>query len=102
MRKPLERPSSVFERPEDGIYRVSAGSLDNEYYDPSNKQRKGHNMKRIIRCVASAARHPVISALGMREFRSGVGMTYNDASKTNAYDSGRELAHLVTRRRWDW
>lgn len=59
-------------------------------------------MKHIIHCAASAARHPRIAALGAREFRSGVGMTYDDPSRSDSYDAGRELAHLATFRRWDW
>ncbi len=59
-------------------------------------------MKHIIRCAASAARHPRVAALGAREFRSGVGMTYGNHALTEAYDAGRELAHIATLRRWDW
>lgn len=59
-------------------------------------------MKHIIRCAASAARHPRTATLGAREFRSGVGMTYDQDTRSDAYDAGRELAHLATFRRWDW
>lgn len=59
-------------------------------------------MTHIARCIASALRHPRISALGAREFRSGVGMTYDDDTRSAAYDAGRELAHLATFRRYDW
>lgn len=59
-------------------------------------------MKHIANCLTAAARHPRIAALGGREFRSGFGMTYDDHTRSNAYDAGRELAHLLTLRRWDW
>jgi hypothetical protein len=58
-------------------------------------------MKHLIRCAALAARHPRTAALGAREFRSGVGTTYDDPSRSDAYDAGRELAHIATARRWD-
>lgn len=59
-------------------------------------------MTHIAQCLAAAARHPRIAARGVREFRSGVGMTYDDYARSDAYDAGRELAHLATLRRWDW
>lgn len=43
--------------------------------------------------------------LGAREFRSGLGMTYDDSPysrRSVAYDRGRDLAHRLTFRRWDW
>lgn len=39
--------------------------------------------------------------LGMREFRSGV-TTHFDYPLIETYDAGRELAHRVTFRKWDW
>lgn len=42
--------------------------------------------------------------LGIREFRSGVGMTYDGSPyspRSVAYDWGREIAHRVTLRHWD-
>lgn len=39
--------------------------------------------------------------LGAREFRSDLGMTYDDDTLTNAYDWGRETMHRITRRRYD-
>lgn len=59
-------------------------------------------MKHIIRCAASAVRHPMTALLGAREFRGGVGMSYDNYARSEAYDAGRELAHVVTFRRWDW
>jgi len=38
--------------------------------------------------------------LGMWEFRCGVTTHYDDPL-INTYDYGRELAHKITRRRWD-
>ena len=59
-------------------------------------------MRHIATVLASAARHPRAAALGAREFRSGMGMTYDNYVLSCAYDAGRELAHMLTRRRWDW
>jgi hypothetical protein len=41
--------------------------------------------------------------LGFIEFRSGFGRTYGDpfTPKSAAYDSGRELAHRLTLRRFE-
>lgn len=58
----------------------------------------------IIKCIGRAVRHPRIALLGAREFRSGMGMTYDDdptSPRSAAYDSGRELAHIATLRRYD-
>lgn len=38
---------------------------------------------------------------GVREFRSDVTTSYDDYGLLVAYDTGRELAHRVTCRRWD-
>lgn len=59
-------------------------------------------MIHVVRCVAAAIRHPRIAALGAREFRSDWGMTYDAPDRSDAYDAGRELAHIATLRRWDW
>lgn len=58
-------------------------------------------MTHILHCLLAAARHPRIAALGAHEFRDGVGMSYDDPAHSEAYDAGRELAHIVTRRRFD-
>jgi len=58
-------------------------------------------MRHVLHCLAAAARHPRIAVLGAREFRSGVGMTYDRYSRSEAYDAGRELAHIATFRRWE-
>jgi hypothetical protein len=58
-------------------------------------------MKHIALCLRYAARHPTIALLGAREFRSGFGMTYEDAARSEAYDAGRELAHIATGRHYD-
>lgn len=39
--------------------------------------------------------------LGMREFRSDLTTSYDDADLVEAYDSGRDLAHRLTLRYWD-
>ena len=58
-----------------------------------------HNNEREHPLMA-ALKHPREAFLGFREFRSGVGMTYEDA-RDDAYDLGRDLAHRLTLRRWD-
>lgn len=60
------------------------------------------NPVRTARLVREALRHPIAAAHGAREFRSDVTRHYEDWDVGIAYDCGRELAHLVTRRRWDW
>lgn len=50
--------------------------------------------------MIEAILHPRTALLGALEFRSGVGMTYEDA-RDEAYDFGRDLAHRFTFRRWD-
>jgi hypothetical protein len=51
--------------------------------------------------IKSALLHPVIAIQGAREFRSSIGMTWDDDAKNEAYDFGRELAHRLTFRKWD-
>ena len=54
--------------------------------------------------VRAALRHPRIALVGAREFKSGIGMTYDNdptSPRSEAYDSGRELAHIITRRRYE-
>lgn len=58
----------------------------------------------FARCIRAAISHPRIALLGAREFRSSCGMTYDNdptSPRSEAYDSGRELAHAVTLRRYD-
>lgn len=58
----------------------------------------------FIYCLRAAAYHPLIAFRGAREFRSGFGLTYDNdpwSAKSEAYDSGREIAHLLTGRRFD-
>jgi hypothetical protein len=40
--------------------------------------------------------------LGVREFRSSLTTSYDDYDLLLAYDRGRELAHRLTFRRWDY
>lgn len=39
--------------------------------------------------------------MGMWEFHSSITTRYEDDRAYDAYDYGRELAHRLTRRRWD-
>lgn len=58
-------------------------------------------MKHFASCLLSAARYPSFALDGAREFRSSVGITYVDPIRSESYDAGRELAHILTLRRWD-
>jgi hypothetical protein len=58
-------------------------------------------VKHLVRCLISAARRPRIAALGVREFRTDCTTSF-DYPELDSYDSGRELAHMVTLRRYDW
>jgi hypothetical protein len=55
----------------------------------------------LAHCIGYALRHPLIAATGAVEFRSGTGITYADPVRSESYDAGRELAHIITGRRWD-
>lgn len=58
---------------------------------------------RLLKMATRFPRHPRIFLLGAREYRSAFGMTYDHpyTSKSVAYDSGREAAHIVTLRKYD-
>jgi hypothetical protein len=58
-------------------------------------------MKRTLNLFRSAASHPRLAAMGAREFRLGFGMSWDDPDKSDAYDAGRELAHIATARKFD-
>lgn len=59
-------------------------------------------MNSVLNPIKSAVLHPGIAFQGVREFRSGLGMSWeDDDTKTEAYDFGRELAHLATFRRFE-
>lgn len=60
------------------------------------------NLIRIAQLLRQAARHPVPAHWGVREFRSDYTRHYHDWDEGISYDCGRELAHIVTFRRWDW
>jgi hypothetical protein len=58
-------------------------------------------MRHVIQCLRYALRYPRLALMGAREFRGSVGMTYGIYEMQEAYDAGRELAHLVTGRRYE-
>lgn len=58
-------------------------------------------MKHLFYVLWYAARRPRLALLGAREFRSAFTTHFNDAEKLESYDSGRELAHMVTLRRYE-
>jgi hypothetical protein len=57
-------------------------------------------MRHLTGVVLWAARHPRVAWLGMREFRTDC-TTHYDYPLIESYDAGRELAHMVTLRRFD-
>lgn len=57
-------------------------------------------MKRLLWLIATAARHPIAATWGVAEFRSDLTRHYDDPVG-ESYDSGRELAHMVTGRRYE-
>jgi len=54
----------------------------------------------LAHCLRNAIRHPRVALLGVREFRGSVTTHVHD-NLIESYDSGRELAHLVTMRRYE-
>lgn len=61
-------------------------------------------VRHVWYCLRAAARHPRVALLGAREFRWSSGVTYDGdptSPRSEAYDSGCELAHIGTLRRWD-
>ncbi len=55
-----------------------------------------------MQALKDVCRHPVIFVRGAAEFRSGMGMTWDDdESKNEAYDWGRETVHRLTFRRFE-
>lgn len=58
-------------------------------------------MKRWLAVLLIGLRYPRTAALGAKEFRGGVGMTYDDPARSDAYDAGREIAHAATLRRYE-
>lgn len=58
-------------------------------------------MSYLLALAATAARRPRTALRGAREYRSDLGMTYDDPARDEAYDAGRELAHVATGRRYD-
>jgi hypothetical protein len=58
-------------------------------------------MFHIYRCILDAAVNPRAALLGAREFRMSLTTSQPDEDSLAAYDSGRELAHIVTLRHYD-
>lgn len=56
-------------------------------------------MRHLIHILRHATRHPREAWLGAREFRLSLTTHIEDEDLAEAYDSGREIAHLVTLRR---
>lgn len=58
---------------------------------------------RTIRLFRYALAHPKTAARGAWEFRGGVGLNFpDDDARSEAYDAGRELAHIATLRYFDY
>lgn len=62
---------------------------------------KENTMKHAIRCIRQALRHPGAAIRGAAEFRTDLTSHYDDPDVLESYDSGRELAHIATARRYD-
>lgn len=58
-------------------------------------------MRHLLRCVRGAVRHPRTALLGAREFRLTATTSFDDDDLLDSYDCGRELAHIVTLRRFE-
>jgi hypothetical protein len=59
-------------------------------------------MRHLLHVLRYALRRPRIALLGMQEFRSCWTTHFDDDDEAlESYDAGRELAHMLTLRRWD-
>lgn len=58
-------------------------------------------MSHLRHVLKYALRRPRLALLGMREFRSDFTTHFDDDDELESYDSGRELAHMVTLRRYE-
>lgn len=59
-------------------------------------------LRRTVSLLTAAARNPRYFVLGVIEFRQGFTTHVETDSQIAAYDWGREFAHVVTLRRFDW
>lgn len=59
------------------------------------------SLARLTRVLGYALRRPRTAWLGAREFRSDLTPHFEDYDALESYDAGRELAHLLTLRRYD-
>lgn len=58
-------------------------------------------MRHLLSCLWWAAKHPVASFNGVREFRSDFTKHYEPWQVQESYDAGRELAHIFTFRQFE-
>lgn len=58
-------------------------------------------MRHVLACLRGALRHPRAAILGVREYRTDLTTSFEDYDLLDSYDCGRELAHIVTLRRFD-
>lgn len=54
----------------------------------------------LLHLLLHALRRPRVAALGVREFRL-TATAHFEGDELESYDSGRELAHMVTFRRFE-
>jgi hypothetical protein len=52
----------------------------------------------LLSLLQAAATHPGVAGRGVREFRSELGLTFDDPPRSEAYDASRELAHRLCAR----
>ena len=55
----------------------------------------------LLLCLGSALRYPRSALLGIVEFRSEFTTWLATEDQQDAYNSGRQLAHIATLRWWD-
>ena len=58
-------------------------------------------MGHLIHCLRYALRRPRIALNGVREFQLSFTTHYDDHDELESYDAGRELAHMITLRRFE-
>jgi len=57
-------------------------------------------LKHLLHVLLATSRRPRVALLGAREFRLS-STTHFDDPEITSYDSGRELAHMLTLRRFE-
>jgi hypothetical protein len=85
----------------DGAWPLTPGQLRLVEEVMGRNQSTDSRFGRLRHCVREVVRHPREGWLGAREFRLTVTSHFDDEDLLESYDSGRELAHLLTLRRFE-